>query len=111
MLLLCCLLVVCLPWPEVWRWSKAPLLLVLLLEGWRHQRQLRQRDGALSLDQQGIWQWDNMRWHNARTPGWLPIGVLLVLVNEQGQRRRLWLMYDNMPAASWRQLRACCLNP
>lgn len=111
MLLFCCLLVVCLPWPEAWRWNKAPLLLLLLAEGWRHQRQLQQRCGPLSLDQQGIWQWDNMRWCNVRTPGWLPFGVLLVLRNEQGQHRRLWLMHDNMPEGSWRRLRACCLTP
>lgn len=108
LLLLCCGLVVGLPWPEAWRWSKAPLLLLLLAEGWRHQRQLQRRSGSLSLDQQGVWRWDTMRWHNLRAPGWLPIGVLLVLRNEQGQCRRLWLMYDNMPEDSWRRLRACC---
>ncbi|MDO6407666.1 hypothetical protein CTZ24_12590 [Pantoea phytobeneficialis] len=111
MLLLCCSLVVCLPWPETWRWSKAPLLLVLLVEGWRHQRQLQRCCGPLSLDHQGIWHWDDMRWHNACAPGWLPIGVLLVLRNDQGQCRRLWLMHDNMPEGNWRRLRACCLSP
>lgn len=108
MLLLCCALVIGPPWPEMWRWGKVPLLLLLLMEGWRHHRLLQQRHGQLALDQQGNWLWDNIYWRNTRAPGWLPVGVLLVLRNEQGQRRRLWLMYDNMPAGSWRSLRACC---
>ncbi|MDF7662571.1 protein YgfX [Erwiniaceae bacterium L1_54_6] len=104
----CCLLIVGLPWPEMWHWGKVLLLLLLLMEGWRNQRLLQQRRGRLILDKQGNWLWDNRCWHNARAPGWLPIGVLLVLRNQQGQCRRLWLMYDNMPPGYWRALRASC---
>nr|WP_310617474.1 protein YgfX [Pantoea cypripedii] len=104
----CCVLVVALPWPEMWCWGKVPLLLLLLMEGWRNHRLLQQRRGRLALDQQGHWEWDNSNWRNVRAPGWLPIGVLLVLRNQQGQRRRLWLMYDNMPSGYWRALRAHC---
>jgi len=108
LLLLVAGLLLSLSWPVEWRWGKAPLLILLLLECWRHERRLMQRRGRLMLDEQGNWVWGGAPWRLARKPDWLPYGVLLDLRNPQGKRWRLWLMYDNLPPYEWRTLRACC---
>ncbi|NIF03094.1 hypothetical protein F3J38_24135 [Pantoea sp. Acro-805] len=108
LLLLVAGLLLSLSWPVEWRWGKAPLLILLLLECWRHERRLMQRCGRLMLDEQGNWVWGGAPWRLARKPDWLPYGVLLDLRNPQGKRWRLWLMYDNLPPYEWRTLRACC---
>ncbi len=53
LLLLVAGLLLSLSWPVEWRWGKAPLLILLLLECWRHERRLMQRRGRLMLDEQG----------------------------------------------------------
>ena len=108
LLLLVAGLLLSLSWPVEWRWGKAPLLILLLLECWRHERRLMQRRGRLMLDEQGNWVWGGAPWRLASKPDWLPYGVLLDLRNPQGKRWRLWLMYDNLPPYEWRTMRACC---
>ncbi len=106
--LLCAGCLLSLSWPPDWAWGRAPMLLLLLLEGWRNERRLVQRVGCLALEAQGDWLWQGARWQMQRQADWLPWGVLLVLKNQQGQRWRLWLMYDNFPPGEWRTLRAIC---
>lgn len=107
--LLCVLLLVSAPWPDVWRWGRAPLILLLLLSGWRHERRLGQRTGRLALDEKGNWHWRGRRWRPQHQACWLPWGVLLVLRPPQGRCWRLWLMQDSMPPQAWRALRARCV--
>jgi toxin CptA len=106
--LLCTGLLLALEWPDAWAWGRAPLLLLLLAEGWRNERRLAQRVGCLVLDAQGDWLWRGIRWRAERKADWLPWGVLLMLRNQQGKRWRLWLMHDNLPPGEWRTLRAYC---
>ncbi|PIF20711.1 toxin CptA [Candidatus Pantoea floridensis] len=105
---LCVALLLSLSWPDEWAWCIAPILVLLLVEGWRNERHLVQRVGCLALDVNGEWLWREARWRTERKADWLPFGVLLVLRNQQGKRWRLWLMHDNLPPGEWRTLRACC---
>ncbi|WP_240629268.1 protein YgfX [Pantoea rodasii] len=97
-----------LSWPEGWRWGKALLVTLMLLECWRNEGRLKRRTGRLVVDEQGDWLWCGTRWQLARKADWLPFGVLLTLRNQQGKRWRLWLMHDNLPPYAWRTLRASC---
>jgi len=90
---------------------KAPIILLLLAEGWSGYRRLRQRHGALQRESVHCWIWQGTRWRPTQPLRWLPIGVLLVVKSECGATRRWWLMYDNMQPGEWRALRACCNRP
>lgn len=102
----CLCLLFSLSWPPEWAWGRMPILLLLLLEGWRNERRLAQRVGCLALEAEGDWLWQGARWQMQRKADWLPWGVLLVFRNQQGQRWRWWLMHDNMSPGEWRTLRA-----
>lgn len=90
---------------------KAPIILLLLAEGWRSVWRLIQRQGTLQRESVHWWSWQGKRWRPTQPLRWLPVGVLLVAKSEQGATLRWWLMQDNMQPGEWRALRACCFSP
>jgi toxin CptA len=90
---------------------KAPIILLLLAEGWRSVWRLIQRHGTLQRESVHCWIWQGKRWRPTQPLRWLPVGVLLVAKSEQGATLRWWLMQDNMQPGQWRALRACCFSP
>lgn len=90
---------------------KAPIILLLLAEGWCSVWRLIQRHGTLQRESVDCWIWHGKRWRPTQPLRWLPIGVLLVAKSEQGATLRWWLMQDNMQPGEWRALRACCFSP
>ena len=90
---------------------KAPIILLLLAEGWCSVWRLIQRHGTLQRESVDCWIWQGKRWRPTQPLRWLPIGVLLVAKSEQGATLRWWLMQDNMQPGEWRALRACCFSP
>lgn len=90
---------------------KAPMILLLLAEGWRSVWRLIQRQGTLQRESVHCWSWQGKRWRPTQPLRWLPIGVLLVAKSEQGATLRWWLMQDNMQPGELRALRACCFSP
>ena len=100
------LIVASVPLPA-WCWLiKIPLLLLMLRENGRQQRQLAQRRGILQHTSDDSWRWQGACWRISGPVRWLPGAALLVLRSEKGRTRRLWLMQDMMSRARWRQLRA-----
>lgn len=89
---------------------KTVLLALMLWEGWRNDRHLRQREGWLQRESAHCWCWQGIRWQPQQPLRWLPNAVLLVGKSEQGKKLRMWLMQDNMQPTEWRVLRACCLS-
>jgi toxin CptA len=90
---------------------KAPMILLLLAEGWRSVWRLFQRQGTLQRESVHCWSWQGKRWRPTQPLRWLPVGVLLVAKSEQGATLRWWLMQDNMQPGQSRALRACCFSP
>ncbi|NQS86866.1 protein YgfX [Pantoea allii] len=89
---------------------KSVLVAVVLWEGWRQDRRLRQRHGWLQRDSNRDWRWQGDSWQTHQPLYWLPGAVLLVLRNGNGKTLRLWLMQDNMQPEEWRALRARCFS-
>ncbi|WP_276725830.1 protein YgfX [Pantoea septica] len=100
------LIVASAPLPATFWLIKIPLLLLMLRENGRQQRQLAQRRGMLQYKSDDSWRWQGARWRISGPIRWLPGAALLVMRSERGETRRLWLMQDMMPRARWRQLRA-----
>ena len=86
------------------------VMLLLLAEGWQSYRRLTQRRGVLQRESVHCWIWQGKRFRPVQPLRWLPIGVLLVAKNEQGEVLRWWLMQDSMQPGEWRALRACCFS-
>ncbi|WP_205956943.1 protein YgfX [Pantoea stewartii] len=92
-------------------WVIKPVLFALIVwEGWRQDRRLCLRCGALRRDSARDWHWQDEHWQTQQPLYWLPGAVLLVMKNPQGRITRFWLMQDNMQPAEWRALRACCFR-
>ncbi|USL59129.1 hypothetical protein IAQ00_04950 [Pantoea ananatis] len=89
---------------------KPGLVVVVLWEGWKQDRRLRQRHGWLRRDSNRDWHWQGEDWQTQQPLYWLPGAVLLVARNRKGKTLRLWLMQDNMHPEAWRALRSCCFS-
>ena len=89
---------------------KPALVAVVLREGWKQDRRLRQRHGWLQRSSNRDWRWQGDSWHMQQPLYWLPGAVLLVGRNGKGKTLRLWLMQDNMSPEAWRALRARCFS-
>ncbi len=71
---------------------KPGLVVVVLWEGWKQDRRLRQRHGRLRRDSNRDWHWQGEDWQTQQPLYWLPGAVLLVARNRKGKILRLWLM-------------------
>ncbi len=99
------LAILCLsPWFGSFLFLKPLAMLGLWYERRRKLRQLAGRVGALRIDDQEAWYWQQQQWRLCAPLCWLPFGVMISW-RTATRTQRFWLMADSMSEQAWRNLR------
>lgn len=100
------------PWPENYSLFWLMLLVAVIFECIRSQRQIGRTRGELQQLAPQVWLWQQREWRLARRPWLCDWGALLILQSTQGTpcRRRLWLAADSMSREAWGELRRTLLG-
>ncbi|WON77948.1 protein YgfX [Serratia sp. UGAL515B_01] len=106
------LLILLSPWPDVYAPIWLVLMILVVFECIRSQKNISSRQGLLKLLGERRVEWRGREWLMLKNP-WMPrFGVLLSLQQVNGKKRcRLWLASDALGNEDWRHLRQRLLYP
>lgn len=105
------LLILLAPWSDSYTVLWLGLVTLVVFGFIRSQRNIKSRQGEISLLGATHLRWQQQEWRIIKRPWMLKNGILLSLRAVDGKRRqRLWLASDSMGNEEWRHLRQLLLQ-
>ncbi|MBJ7222649.1 MULTISPECIES: protein YgfX [unclassified Brenneria] len=105
------LLILLAPWPDSYTVLWLGLVTLVVFGFIRSQRNIKSRQGEISLLGDMLLRWQRREWLIIKRPWMLKHGILLSLKSTEGKgRQRLWLASDSMDEEEWRHLRQLLLQ-
>nr|WP_216660480.1 protein YgfX [Brenneria sp. hezel4-2-4] len=105
------LLILLAPWPDSYTVLWLGLVTLVVFGFIRSQRNIKSRQGEISLLGDTLLRWQRREWLIIKRPWMLKHGILLSLKSTEGKgRQRLWLASDSMDEEEWRHLRQLLLQ-
>nr|WP_263458495.1 protein YgfX [Brenneria tiliae] len=105
------LLILLAPWPDSYTALWLGLVTLVVFGFIRSQRNIKVRQGEISLRGATHLRWQQQDWQIIKRPWILKNGILLSLKSMDGkERQRLWLASDSMGNDEWRHLRQLLLQ-
>ncbi|PWC17764.1 protein YgfX [Brenneria corticis] len=105
------LLILLAPWPDSYTALWLGLVTLVVFGFIRSQRNIKVRQGEISLRGATHLRWQQQDWQITKRPWVLKNGILLSLKSMDGkERQRLWLASDSMGNDEWRHLRQLLLQ-
>lgn len=106
------LLILLSPWPENYGLVWLTLVMLVVFECIRSQRNIMASRGELVLLSAQSLNWQQQEWLLVKKPWMLSGGILLTLRKAGSRRnRKLWLAADSMNQQEWRNLRHALSHP